>query len=117
MSTRCHVVKKENNKYRGIYIHFDGYINHGVGETLYKSYNTEQAVDMLLNMGGFSVLESTLAESDPYSNRGEDCPAVESDKLEDFLDDDYCYLWLDGKYKVYHWDEELGYLEDLVKER
>lgn len=117
MSTRCHVVKKENNKYRGIYIHFDGYINHGVGETLYKSYNTEQAVDLILSKGDFSSLVDTLSDSEPYSDRGEDCPAVETENLVDFLDDDYCYVWIDDKYKVYHWDKELGYLEDLVKNK
>lgn len=59
----------------------------------------------------------TLSDSKPYSDRGKDHPATETESLADFLDDDHYCVWIDGKYKVYHWDKELGYLEDLVKNK
>lgn len=116
MSTRCHVVKKENNIYKGIYIHFDGYVKGGVGETLYHSYNSEQAVDTLLALGDISFLGETLVETKTYADRGEDCPAYSTTNFTDFLDDDYCYVWNNGKYLVYHWDEYLGELSYLLEE-
>lgn len=65
MSTRSFIGYKEGeNKYKGIYCHFDGYIKQGVGETLLTHYQDEGKVKKLIALGDLSSL-GEMPESDP----------------------------------------------------
>lgn len=56
MSTRSYICKElPNGKYKTIYCHFDGYIEHN-GVILNDIYNTEKKVDKLLELGNLSSL-------------------------------------------------------------
>lgn len=59
MSTRSHVGIKEGNKFRYIYVHFDGYPT-GVGATLRKHYTDPKKVEELISLGDCSVLGDVL---------------------------------------------------------
>lgn len=134
MSTRCYVVKKlKDGNYKGIYIHHDGYVNGGVGETLYNYYNNEEVLDKLLDLGDLSYLGETSedntdywdlskfpsnlnpSKSGSYASRGEDCPARISDNLNDFNTEDYCYLYDNGEWYVYNWGEDKELLKNLIE--
>lgn len=59
MSTRSNVGIKEGNKFRYIYVHFDGYPT-GVGATLRKHYTDPKKVEELISLGDCSVLGEVL---------------------------------------------------------
>jgi hypothetical protein len=59
MSTRSAIIAKINDRYQGIYCHFDGYIA-GVGKTLQKYYNTAEKVQELIALGDISSLDKKL---------------------------------------------------------
>ena len=73
MSTRSSIWIKNQNNFEGIYCHFDGNIVNGVGEMLYKHYNTEEKVKEMIAHGACSYLEEDIASSRFYHSwRGED---------------------------------------------
>ena len=59
-----------------VYCHFDGYLS-GVGAQLQADYTDPFALQALIEGGDMSCI------GEPYSNRGEDCPAR---KFADFAD-------------------------------
>lgn len=59
MSTRSNVGIKEGNKFKYIYVHFDGYPT-GVGATLKKYYTDPAKVEKLISLGDCSVLGRDL---------------------------------------------------------
>jgi hypothetical protein len=79
-----------------VYCHFDGYLE-GVGAELWRAYTDPFALQKLIEGGDMSSI------GEPYSNRGEDCPAQ---KFTDFADyqangqwEEYNYILrqVDGK--------------------
>lgn len=129
MSTRSHIIKKlSDNWYKGIYCHFDGYLE-GVGLILNKCYNSPDAIDKLLDLGDISIL-GLIPEDDPslwidrshsksekcrsYKGRGEPDTEARFGKKVDFITYDYTYVWEDDHWEVYNWDEYLGRLDSLV---
>ena len=68
MSTRSLIWKEqEDGSYKGVYCHNDGYIKKGVGETLFKYYNSDNVdrIDKLIGLGNLSSLGIYL---DPLPN-------------------------------------------------
>lgn len=64
MGTHAFIAKKTNeNNYRTIYCHWDGYPE-WVGRILVEDYNTPDKVDRLINLGDISALYSKL-DPDP----------------------------------------------------
>lgn len=60
MSTNSQIgIKYNDNCYKTIYCHFDGYPS-GVGHTLLTRYNNLEAVEALIELGAISSLENTL---------------------------------------------------------
>lgn len=56
MSTRSYICKElPNGKYKTIYCHSDGYLDHN-GVILNEIFNTEEKVDKLLDLGDLSIL-------------------------------------------------------------
>ena len=131
MSTRAHIVKKlKNGKYIGIYHHNDGYPEY-LGELLLNYYDTEEKLDKLLSLGDMSFA-GPIPEDDPklwdrqfgyesdkcrtYKGRGESgCDARVGD-LEDFIGEDFTYVFEDGKWTFYNWGEFMGDLAGEVAE-
>lgn len=60
MSTRSTIwIKKDEDKYDGIYCHFDGYLK-GVGKTLIENYTDINKVIALIELGAISYLEKSI---------------------------------------------------------
>jgi len=53
------IMKTKENTYRGIYVHYDGYVRH-TGTILVEEYNTEEKVEELINLGDLSFLDRRL---------------------------------------------------------
>lgn len=131
MSTRAHIVKKLNNgKYIGIYHHNDSYPEY-LGELLLTYYDTEEKLDKLISLGDISFA-GPIPEDDPklwdrqfdyrsdkcrtYKGRGESgCDARVGD-LKDFIGEDFTYVFEDGKWTFYNWNEFMGDLAGEVAE-
>lgn len=123
MSTRSFIGMKDGDTYKGIYCHFDGYVQNGVGQMLLEHYQDINKVRQLMNLGDLSYL-GTEPKSDPkfwkeyqkrdetycrsYRDRGDSSvDALTFKNKEDFLDtarrlaDGYVYLFKDNKWHIY----------------
>ena len=110
MGTSCSVAKIScDGEIEVIYGHWDGYPS-GVGKFLLNYYNTQEMVDKLINLGGFSQLQSSIEK--PYGHsfntpvpgysvfygrdKGEQSSATQYASYEEAMDDysqSYNYLW------------------------
>jgi hypothetical protein len=79
-----------------IYCHWDGYLS-GVGAELVSGYSDPFRLRDLIDAGDTSTI------GEPYSQRGEDCPARKFKDFEDYKangqDEEYDYIlrYIDGK--------------------
>ena len=127
MSTRSNVGIKEGDKFKYIYVHFDGYPT-GVGATLRKHYTDPKKVEQLISLGACSVLGEELEperESFDYDSkvlnengsmfygrdRGEKGVEAKTQDWDEYLkeqlDDvwiEYIYVFENGKWKGYSKD-------------
>lgn len=74
MSTRSNIaIRKEDGSISAIYCHSDGYVEGGVGETLFRYYGNTVSVNKLIALGDISSLESTPENTyyKSYFYRGE----------------------------------------------
>lgn len=71
MATRCFIGKSlPSNHIIGIYCHYDGYPDGGVGEMLETNYMDETKIDALLELGDISTLGPELGEKhDPKDHK------------------------------------------------
>lgn len=118
MSTISYIVKKLNdNEYKSIYCHFDGYLD-GVGQVLLDNYNSEKGIDSILELGDMSRLGETPTACDTYKNRGEDNTEAVITPLNYLIDDYYInfvYVWDIDHYDVYRSGTSIGVLtQDLI---
>ena len=117
MSTPCSIIVPNGNKYRWIYVHYDGTPDR-VGVTLYCNYKTDEKVNMLISLGALSSLGREIGEkvdfdkTDAYET-GSQCVAYfrdddqdleinESSSLNDACPFEFAYLWQNGKWIYYH---------------
>lgn len=125
MSTRSYIGKQnKDGSIKYVYCHFDGYINGGVGETLFLFYKDEKKIDQLLELGDLSCLGKTTNSEDTcaYSrDNGEDLIIREAASIEDFgrqtTDNvfiDYVYLYKDGEWVVWDWEEKKYITENII---
>lgn len=70
MSTRSYIAEKINeNTYRAVYCHYDGYLEYN-GRMLLEHYNTEERVKKLLDLGCISSLrEKPEPEAGSHARR------------------------------------------------
>jgi hypothetical protein len=67
MSTRSTIwIKKDEDKYDGIYCHFDGYLD-GVGKTLIENYTDINKVIALIELGAISSLGKSIECPEKHS--------------------------------------------------
>jgi len=119
MSTRSRIVIQiEENVYRSVYCHFDGYVD-GVGHTLLEHYRDVEKVKSLIELGGISVLGKDIdcPEGHDFENqvvgktvfycrdRGEELRVKEDSSVEELVKSckdsggEFLYIYgLDGKW-------------------
>jgi len=99
MSTRSDIIIKDGeNQYRGIYCHWDGYPSYN-GRILLENYTTQDAVDELIQEGNLSELHGSPQACVSYHRwRGEAKNIKFSSQLSDLVQQDYSYLFEDGKW-------------------
>ena len=66
MSTNASITMKDQNKFKSIYCHWDGYIT-GVGKTLFEHYNTNEKVKQLIDLGNISFLEPSCDKPEGHT--------------------------------------------------
>jgi hypothetical protein len=95
MGTGCRIAivfgpSAENQTFRSIHIHFDGYLENGVGEELLKSYNTIEKVIELIE-GGDRI--SIFDKYDSYIKFIDDHDIVSFYKKVIDASDEYYYIF------------------------
>lgn len=110
MSTRSLIaIEKSDGTYDTIYCHYDGYVENGVGEELFRNYRDLLKVFDLISLGNRRHLVNTNPEDELYN---EDFETYQNlDELKEELDViDYIY--------IFNWDNEwevLSYTGDTKK--
>lgn len=120
MSTRSLIVTKtSDDKYRGIYAHWDGYPEHN-GRILQEHYTDQEKIDALIDLGDVSILAPSIEKPEGHSfdtpvdgycifygrDRGEDDQepftkytingVLHYDRGQDFV-----YIWNGSKWTVF----------------
>jgi hypothetical protein len=68
MSTRSAIIlKTSEGKYRSIYCHSDGYLEHN-GKILHEHFQDPEKVEQLINLGGLSVLAPEIGEKHDFDD-------------------------------------------------
>lgn len=107
------VVKIENKKYMGIYHHWDGYPS-GVGLTLINEYKDREKIINLLSGGDASIIIDNVIQY--HSWRNENWEHVKPKFVDKIIDDeDYLYLFKNGKWYFKSWNSKLTDLEEYLK--
>jgi hypothetical protein len=99
MSTRCLIGKDQGDgTSKVIYVHFDGYVRDGVGDTLIHHYQDETNINEMIESGDRSSLVSLPKEGKLYKEG----PRIESNKDWGYCGQEFEYFWTDGKW---YWRE------------
>ena len=127
MATRSNIeIENKDGTVSAIYCHFDGYID-GVGEILYKNYNTREKLEQLIALGDISSLGKTLEETVAYHrDRGErlEEPIQHKTVLLYFeseiggggVEYSYCFT-LEGQFLVQHFNSnQVAYLKKALED-
>lgn len=69
MSTHAAIIAKLDGTWKGIYVHFDGYLS-GVGRCLHDHYSDPQKVATLISQGDRSSIHAEPDEGQAYTHRG-----------------------------------------------
>ena len=117
MGTRCYVGIKNKDKVEYIYIHWDGYIDRGVGEELLKNYNTPAKARKLIALGNLSTLVE-ITESYKNMGRGPEQYLGYVASIDNFVksaeDMSYAYLMIDG-FWIVHSHHGWEFLADAIE--
>lgn len=110
MATRCGVFYIDNGKIKGTQVHYDGYLKGGVGEELFKNYNSLELIKPLVDsstqlsgiaptlaetLEGASVIEAH--EADSWLIAEGDLEKIRGDIAQD-TDWEFVYAFTDGKW-------------------
>ena len=124
MSTRCRIAVKDDDTFRSIYCHYDGYPKY-VGNILLNHYNSGELANKLIDLGDISCLLSTLKETEEQSYHIKEQRArriIEFETLKDMIDyfiqsdQEYLYLWDEDKWKILDKINMKEKLEDLLED-
>lgn len=85
MSTRSMIgILRQCGAVTGIYCHYDGYIDNGVGQMLVEHWNDKDKVEELMKLGDLSVLGKTIGTKVDFDSflGNEQCLAYHRDRGE-----------------------------------
>ncbi len=101
MGTNAIIIKKLEDKYKGISVNFDGYLEH-TGLMLSNNYDSEEAVEELLELGNLSGIERNIENCAAYGrDYGEKNQFARiKNRIKDFGSAPYIYLWKDETWFV-----------------
>lgn len=113
MSTHSAIIIKTGpREYRGIYVHFDGYLK-GVGHTLLDHYKTKKKILELLKLGDLKTLGPNIEHSGSKELERNETEAFHRDcgetlnpakvcetlvDIETYFDHEYSYVFKNGKW-------------------
>lgn len=105
MATRSTINKIEKNGIvKSIYCHFDGYPSHHL-PILEENYKTEDEVDALISLGDISSLGESLSTTCAYCrDMGEALVKRKYFSLADLHEEEYNYVWENGKWRCLELD-------------
>lgn len=116
MSTRSLIaIEKSDGSYDTIYCHYDGYVENGVGEELFRNYKERLKVENLISLGNRRHLLNTKPEDELYN---EDYVTFNNlYELKDELDMiDYIYIFnCDNEWEVLSYENDTKNLTDIFK--
>jgi hypothetical protein len=70
MATRSAIgILREDGSINAVYCHWDGYIDDGVGQTLFENYNSTSKVEDLIFLGNISSLGEEIGEKHDFDKR------------------------------------------------
>lgn len=65
MATRASImVQMSDGTFKCVYSHWDGYVEGGVGQTLYKYYNSQEKAEYVVSLGDISSLGETMEQGE-----------------------------------------------------
>lgn len=95
MGTRSLIGKDQGDgTSKVIYVHFDGYVEGGVGDTLKFFYGDENVISKMIEMGDRTSL-SENSENDKLYKEG---PSVQKNNNWRYSGQEFEYFWKDGKW-------------------
>lgn len=94
MSTRSYIAVKENNVFKFVYCHYDGYVS-GVGLELLKNYNSYEKALELVNLGNRSTLSENPNDG-LYENESFHTAENLNEILETLGGIEYIYVYENG---------------------
>ena len=113
MSTRSIIMTKQEDKYVGVYAHFDGYPSYRI-PLLLKYHNSQEAADAIVALGSISSLKPYIAPADGVKHsfdspaehvtiaynrdRGEDLDVATADTRDELVDQEWSYCFEDGQW-------------------
>jgi hypothetical protein len=115
MATRSTIsLVHKNGSVSSIYCHFDGYVENGVGQTLFEHYNDYEKIVQLMELGSLSYLDGEIGVQQDFNNPQPGmCLAYHRDRgdimrNETYLDisvwlknhyaEEYNYIWIEGEW-------------------
>lgn len=126
MSTRSSItVQTAQGKFKTIYCHFDGYIDHH-GPILLGHYNSQERAEALVAAGDIRSLERNLpgtraidvGTGDRACEVYPNSPPRTGDSLRSVFErQEYNYVWMDGEWFVGPTPDHLVSLTDKVTDR
>lgn len=98
MSTRSLIGIKQDNLYKYIYCHFDGYPE-GIGKELKTYYNSEELANNLVDCGDLESIDDGVATLIEDGRRPRIC------RLDQIPDQgqEYVYIWENDKWSTYQY--------------
>jgi len=119
MSTRSFICTKIGDFYKGIYVHYDGYIKGGVGQQLLEYYQDYSKIKKLIKRGDRSSLENDPNDGKVYT-KSDDLKFTNLSDLAKYARDcgcEYIYFFDTNTtaWKVKEYDSRVfANLEDLL---
>ena len=107
MSTRSLIGVKQDNLYKYIYCHFDGYPK-GIGKELKTYYNSKELAENLVDCGDLESIDDGVATLIEDGRRPRVCRIGQ---LPD-QGQEYVYIWEDDKWSTYQYIRDTIVKED-----
>lgn len=96
--TSCGIIHQHRSgAWRVAHCWYDGFLS-GAGMYLLKSYDDDERVEALIDIGGLDFVEQDLLEIRDTSPHTPSIFATREDALREALTHDYAYLWEEGRW-------------------